>query len=130
MRLPIYLDYMATTPVDSRVKAKMDVCLTIDGNFGNPSSGSHIYGLRAKEAVELARTQAANLINANPKEIIWTSSATEANNLAIKGACHFYSRKGKHIITCKTEHKAVLNVCKQLETEGYEVTYLTPEKMA
>ena len=128
MRLPIYLDYMATTPVDPKVKAKMDECLTIDGNFGNPSSSSHAYGLRAKEAVELARVQAANLINASAQEIIWTSGATEANNLAIKGACHFYARKGKHIITCKTEHKAVLNVCRYLESEGYEVTYLTPEK--
>ncbi|MCK4609062.1 MAG: aminotransferase class V-fold PLP-dependent enzyme, partial [Gammaproteobacteria bacterium] len=118
---------MATTPLDPRVKAKMDGYLTIDGEFGNPSSSSHSYGWRAKEAVELARAQVANLMNAQPEEIIWTSCATEANNLAIKGACKFYARKGKHIITSKTEHKSVLNVCKCLETEGFEVTYLTPE---
>jgi cysteine desulfurase len=106
----------------------MDECLTIDGNFGNPSSASHVYGLRARDAVELARAQVANLINAKAQEIIWTSCATEANNLAIKGASHFYVRKGKHIITCQTEHKSVLNVFKHLETEDYEVTYLTPEK--
>lgn len=128
MRLPIYFDYMATTPVDARVKEKMLGFLTVDNNFGNPASNLHPYGWIAKEAVELAREQVANLINANANEIIWTSGATEANNLAIKGAVHFYSRKGKHIITCKTEHKAVLDVCKYLETQGYEVTYLSPEK--
>ena len=128
MRLPIYLDYMATTPVDSRVKAKMDKYLTIDGDFGNPSSRSHIYGIRAKQAVEHARSQAAKLINADENEIIWTSCATEANNFAIKGVANLYFRKGKHIITCTSEHKAVLEPCAYLESKGFEVTYLVPEK--
>jgi cysteine desulfurase len=128
MRLPIYLDYMATTPVDPRVKAKMDKYLTIDGDFGNPSSRSHIYGLRAKAAVEHARSQAAKLINADENEIIWTSCATEANNFAIKGVANLYFRKGKHIITCTSEHKAVLEPCAYLESKGFKVTYLAPEK--
>jgi len=128
MKLPVYLDYMATTPVDPRVKEKMCACLTMDGNFGNPASSSHVYGSRAKEAVELARAQVADLINAEPQEIIWTSGATEANNLSLKGAASFYSRKGKHIITCKTEHKSVLGVCEYLAGKGFAVTYLTPEK--
>lgn len=128
MQFPIYLDYMATTPVDPRVKEKMDACLTIDGNFGNASSSSHIYGQRAKEAIELARAQVADLMNANSEEILFTSCATESNNLALKGAAQMYARKGKHIITCATEHKAVLNPCKYLATQGYELTILTPGK--
>ena len=126
MQLPIYLDYMATTPVDPRVKEKLDQCLTIDGNFGN-SFSTHIYGTRAKDAIEVARVQVADLINALPEEIIWTSCATEASNLALKGATKLYSRKGKHIISCKTEHKSVLNPLKYLESQGFEVTYLEPE---
>ncbi len=126
MRLPIYLDYMATTPVDPRVKEKLDQCLTIDGNFGN-SFSSHVYGTRAKDAIEVARVQVADLINALPDEIIWTSCATEANNLALKGVAKFYSRKGKHIISCQTEHKSVLKPLKHLESQGFDVTYLQPE---
>jgi cysteine desulfurase len=128
MKLPIYLDYMSTTPVDQRVRDKMLEFLTKDGDFGNPSALSHSYGLAAKDAVELARAQVADLINAKPEEIIWTSSATEANNLAIKGAANFYDRKGKHIITCQTEHKSVLETCKYLASKGFEVTFLQPEK--
>ena len=126
-KLPIYLDYSATTPVDPRVAAAMMECLTHEGNFGNPASRSHAFGWKAEEAVEKARAQVAELVNADPKEIIWTSGATESDNLAIKGAAHFYSKNGKHIITLKTEHKAVLDTCRQLEREGYEVTYLEPE---
>ena len=126
MRLPIYLDYAATTPVDPRVAEKMSVCLTIDGNFANPASRSHAFGWRAEEAVEMARRQVAGLINADPREIVWTSGATESDNLAIKGAAHFYGKKGKHIVTSKIEHKAVLDTCRQLEREGYEVTFLEP----
>ena len=122
MRFPIYLDYSATTPVDPRVAAKMIPYLT--ELFGNPASRSHAYGWTAEEAVEEAREQVAALINADAKEIIWTSGATESNNLAIKGAAHFYKGKGKHIITVKTEHKAVLDTTRELEREGYEVTYL------
>jgi cysteine desulfurase len=127
MKLPIYLDYSATTPVDPRVAEKLCACLTMDGNFGNPASRSHQYGWDSEAAVDEARKQVAALINADAKEIVWTSGATESNNLAIKGAAHFYSKKGKHIITCKTEHKAVLDTCRQLEREGFEVTYLDPE---
>ncbi|MFV2060525.1 MAG: IscS subfamily cysteine desulfurase [Gammaproteobacteria bacterium] len=127
MKTPIYLDYSATTPVDPRVAKLMCEYLTLDGNFGNPASRSHQFGWNAEQAVETARVQVANLINANPKEIIWTSGATESDNLAIKGAAHFYQKNGKHIITCKTEHKAVLDTCRQLEREGFEVTYLSPE---
>jgi cysteine desulfurase len=127
MKLPIFLDYSATTPVDPRVAEKMMACLTLDGNFGNPASRSHAYGWNAEEAVENARKQVADLINADPREIIWTSGATESDNLAIKGAAHFYQKKGKHIITVKTEHKAVLDSCRQLEREGFEVTYMDPE---
>lgn len=123
----IYLDYSATTPVDPRVAEKMMKFLTPDGVFGNPASRSHAFGWQAEEAVEEARGQVAALINADPKEIVWTSGATESNNLAIKGAAHFNERRGKHIITVKTEHKAVLDTCRQLEREGYEVTYLDPE---
>lgn len=123
---PIYLDYAATTPVDPRVAKKMVQYLTLDGDFGNPASRSHSYGWAAEEAVEHARKQLADLIHADPREIVWTSGATEANNLALKGAAHFYSRKGKHIITSKIEHKAVIDTCRQLEREGFEVTYLDP----
>jgi len=126
MKTPIYLDYSATTPVDPRVAEKMIDCLTMDGNFGNPASRSHLFGWKAEEAVESARRQVADLINADPREIVWTSGATESDNLAIKGAAHFYQKKGKHIITSKIEHKAVLDTCRQLEREGFEVTYLTP----
>lgn len=127
MKLPIFLDYSATTPVDPRVAEKLCACLTMDGNFGNPASRSHKYGWDSEAAVDEARKQVAALINADAKEIVWTSGATESNNLALKGAAHFYSKKGKHIITCKTEHKAVLDTCRQLEREGFEVTYLDPE---
>ena len=126
-KLPVYLDYSATTPVDPRVADVMCSYLTLDGNFGNPASRSHQYGWDADSAVKQARANVAALINADPKEIVWTSGATESNNLAIKGVAHFYKKKGKHIITCKTEHKAVLDTCRQLEREGYEVTYLDPE---
>ncbi len=123
----IYLDYAATTPVDSRVAAKMIPYLT--ERFGNPASRSHAFGWAAEGAVELAREQVAALINADPKEIVWTSGATESNNLAIKGAAHFYAgTKGKHLITVATEHKAVLDPCKDLEREGFEVTYLQPRE--
>ncbi|TWH76681.1 cysteine desulfurase IscS [Azomonas agilis] len=128
MKLPIYLDYSATTPVDPRVAEKMIQCLTIEGNFGNPASRSHVFGWRAEEAVEQARQQVADLVNADPREIVWTSGATESDNLAIKGVAHFYNTKGKHIITSKIEHKAVLDTCRQLEREGFEVTYLDPSE--
>jgi len=126
VKVPIYLDYSATTPVDERVAQAMMDCLTKEGNFGNPASRSHTFGWDADKAVESARANVAALINANPKEIVWTSGATESNNLAIKGAAHFYKKNGNHIITCKTEHKAVLDTCRQLEREGYEVTYMEP----
>ncbi|MBL0596904.1 IscS subfamily cysteine desulfurase [Aeromonas jandaei] len=126
MKLPIYLDYSATCPVDPRVAEKMMQCLTMDGLFGNPASRSHRFGWQAEEAVDLARNQVAELIGADPREIVFTSGATESDNLAIKGAAHFYASKGKHIITSKTEHKAVLDTCRQLEREGFEVTYLEP----
>jgi cysteine desulfurase len=124
---PIYLDYSATTPVDPRVAEKMCTYLTPQGEFGNPASRSHVFGWHADEAVEEARANVAALVNADPREIIWTSGATESDNLAIKGAAHFYQKQGKHIVTLKTEHKAVLDSCRQLEREGYEVTYLEPE---
>ena len=127
MKLPIYLDYSATTPVDPRVAEKMMKYLTPEGMFGNPASRSHLYGWQADDAVKAARQQVADLINADAKEIVWTSGATESDNLAIKGVAHFYHKKGKHIITCKTEHKAVLDTCRQLEREGFEITYLDPE---
>ena len=126
MKFPIYLDYAATTPVDPRVAEKMMQCLTMEGNFGNPASRSHRFGWQAEEAVDVARNQIAELINADPREIVFTSGATESDNLAIKGAANFYQKKGKHIITVKTEHKAVLDTCRQLEREGFEVTYLEP----
>ncbi|WP_322051424.1 IscS subfamily cysteine desulfurase [Paraburkholderia bannensis] len=121
--LPIYMDYSATTPIDPRVVDKMIPYLR--EQFGNPASRSHAYGWDAERAVEEAREQVAALVNADPREIIWTSGATESDNLAIKGAAHFYKSKGKHIITVKTEHKAVLDTCRELEREGYEVTYLS-----
>jgi cysteine desulfurase len=127
MKKPIYLDYSATTPVDPRVADKMCKYLTPDGEFGNPASRSHPFGWHAEEAVEEARANVAALIGADPKEIVWTSGATESDNLAIKGVASFYGKKGKHIVTCKTEHKAVLDTCRQLEREGFEVTYLDPE---
>jgi cysteine desulfurase len=124
MKLPIYLDYSATTPVDPRVAEKMCACLTPSGAFGNPASRSHHFGWEAEKLVDEARNNVAALINADAKEIVWTSGATESNNLAIKGAAYFYKQKGNHIITLKTEHKAVLDTCRQLEREGFEVTYL------
>ncbi|MDP3874187.1 MAG: IscS subfamily cysteine desulfurase [Pseudomonadota bacterium] len=124
LKFPIYLDYSATTPVDPRVAAKMIPYLT--EHFGNPASRSHAYGWETEAAVEEAREQVARLVNADPKEIVWTSGATESNNLAIKGAAHFYSGKGKHIITLRTEHKAVLDTFRELEREGFEATYLDP----
>ena len=124
-RKPIYLDYSATTPVDPRVAAKMIPWLT--ENFGNPASRSHAFGWEAEEAVENARAEVAKLVNCDPKEIIWTSGATESDNLALKGAAHFYKTKGKHLVTMKTEHKAVLDTMRELEREGFEVTYLDPE---
>ena len=127
MKRPIYFDYSATTPVDERVAEAMMSCLTVKGNYGNPASRSHAYGWESEEAVETARGHVAALINADPREIVWTSGATESNNLAIKGVAHFYQKNGKHIVTCKTEHKAVLDTCRQLEREGYEITYLDPE---
>lgn len=127
MKLPIYFDYSATTPVDKRVAEKMMQYMTTDGFYGNPASRSHKFGWQAEEAVDIARNQIADLINADPREIVFTSGATESINLAIKGAANFYSKKGKHIITCKTEHKAVLDTCRELERQGYEVTYLDPE---
>jgi cysteine desulfurase len=125
LKLPIYLDYSATTPVDPRVAQKMIPYLT--EIFGNPASRSHAFGWKAEQAVEEARAQVAALINADPKEIVWTSGATEGNNLAIKGAAHFYKTKGKHIITQKTEHKAVLDTFRELERQGFEATYLDVE---
>ncbi len=122
---PIYFDYSATTPVDPRVAAKMIPYLT--EKFGNPASRSHAYGWEAEEAVEAAREQVAALVNADAREIIWTSGATESDNLAIKGAAQFYKDKGRHLITCKTEHKAVLDPMRELERQGFEVTYLDPE---
>ncbi len=127
MKLPIYLDYSATTPVDPRVAEKMSQCLLMEGNFGNPASRSHVFGWKAEEAIENARRQVADLIHADPREIVWTSGATESDNLAIKGVAHFYAKQGKHIITSKIEHKAVLDPCRQLEREGFEVTYLEPD---
>ena len=125
MKLPIYMDYSATTPVDPRVADKMIPYLT--EKFGNPASRSHAFGWEADAAVELAREQVAALVNADPKEIVWTSGATESNNLAIKGAAHFYQGKGKHIVTMRIEHKAVIDTVRELEREGFSATYLDPE---
>ena len=127
LHLPIYLDYASTTPVDPRVAEKISSHLKIDGDFGNPASRSHKYGWRAEEAGEEARSHVATLVNCDPREIVWTSGATEADNLAIKGVANFYNGKGKHIITSKIEHKAVLDPCRQLERDGFEVTYLDPD---
>ena len=124
----IYLDYASTTPVDPRVASKMMEFLTPEGEFGNPASRSHKFGWKADEAVEQARSHVANLVNCDPREIVWTSGATEADNLAIKGVARFYKNKGNHIITSKIEHKAVLDPCRQLEREGFEVTYLDPDE--
>jgi cysteine desulfurase len=126
MKLPIYMDYSATTPVDPRVAEKMCRYLTPEGRFGNPASRSHSFGWEAEDAVDQARRQVAELVNADPKEIVWTSGATESDNLAIKGVAHFYHKRGRHIVTSKTEHKAVLDTCRHLEREGFEVTYLDP----
>ena len=125
MQLPIYLDYSATTPVDPRVVDAMIPWLR--SHFGNPASRSHAYGWEAEKAVEAAREEVARLLNADPREIIWTSGATESDNLAIKGAAHFYKDKGRHLVTLKTEHKAVLDTMRELEREGFEVTYLDVE---
>ena len=126
MKTPIYFDYAATTPVDPRVAQKMSECLLAEGKFGNPASRSHKFGWEAEEAVEIARRQVADLVNCDPREIVWTSGATESDNLAIKGVAHFYRSKGQHIITSKIEHKAVLDTCRHLEREGFEVSYLEP----
>jgi len=126
MKAPVYFDYAATTPVDPRVAQKMSECLMTEGNFGNPASRSHKFGWEAEEAVELARKQVADLLNCDPREIVWTSGATESDNLAIKGIAQFYKGKGKHLITSKIEHKAVLDTCRHLERDGFEVTYLEP----
>jgi cysteine desulfurase len=125
LHFPIYLDYSATTPVDPRVAAEMIPYLT--EKFGNPASRSHPFGWTADEAVERAREQVAALVNADPKEIVWTSGATESNNLALKGAAHFYADKGKHIVTVQTEHKAILDTARELERQGFAATYLEPE---
>jgi cysteine desulfurase len=127
MSLPIYLDYASTTPVDPTVAEKMMEFMTPAGHFGNPASRSHMFGWQAEAAVEEARQDVAALIGADAREIVWTSGATEANNLAIKGCAHFNQRKGKHIITSRIEHKAVLDTCRQLEREGFDVTYLDPD---
>ena len=124
MRKVIYLDYAATTPVDPRVAQKMSACLLVEGNFGNPASRSHYYGWQAEEAVEEARTQVAQLINADPREIVWTSGATESDNVAIKGVAD--GARKRHIVTSSVEHKAVLDTCAYLQTKGFEVTYLNP----
>ena len=126
MQLPIYFDYASTTPADPRVVKKMQECLSLDGNFGNPASRSHSFGWKAEEATEEARFNVASLVNCDPREIVWTSGATESDNLAIKGSARFNKSKGNHIITSKVEHKAVLDSCRQLEREGFEISYLDP----
>ena len=127
LNIPIYLDYSSTTPVDQRVADKMSECLTLDGAFGNPASRSHAFGWDSDSLIKNARKNVADLIKSDVREIVWTSGATESNNLAIKGAAHFYKSKGNHLITLSTEHKAVLDTMRQLELEGYKVTYLDPE---
>ena len=127
MHNPIYLDYAATTPVDPQVAERMAQCLTLDGNFGNPASRSHLIGWKAEEVVEEARRQVADLVSCDPREIVWTSGATESDNLAIKGAAHFHRDRGRHLVTSLIEHKAVLDTFRQLEREGFEVTYLRPD---
>lgn len=126
MKKPVYLDYAATTPVDARVIVRMNECLGMDGVFGNPASRSHVYGWLAEEAVENARRQVADLINADPREIVWTSGATESDNLAIKGAAQARKARGRHLVTAATEHKAVIDSMRFLEREGYEVSWLAP----
>ena len=128
MKATIYFDYASTTPVDPRVAEKMSECLSTEGKFGNPASRSHKYGWEAEEAIEVARRQVADLIGSDPREIVWTSGATESDNLAIKGVAYFYKSRGKHIVTSKIEHKAVLDTCRHLEREGFEVTYLEPDQ--
>ncbi|WP_395144950.1 IscS subfamily cysteine desulfurase [Moraxella atlantae] len=128
MSHPIYLDYAATTPIDADVAQKMMQYMTYEGVFGNPASRSHGFGWQAEEAVENARQQIADLVNADPREIVFTSGATESDNLALKGVAQFYSSKGKHIVTSKIEHKAILDVCRELEQQGFEITYLEPEQ--
>ncbi len=127
MKNPIYLDYAATTPVDPLVAEQMLGCLTLEGNYGNPASRSHLIGWKAEEAVEEARRNVADLVHCDPREIVWTSGATESDNLAIKGAAHFHKPKGRHLVTSCIEHKAVLDTFAQLESEGFEVTYLRPD---
>lgn len=127
MRTPIYLDYSATAPVDPRVAQRMSECLLTEGKFGNPASHSHVFGWEAEEAVEDARCHVADLIGADPREIVWTSGATESDNLAIKGVAEFHQRRGRHIVTSEIEHKAVLDTCKYLATKGFEITLLAPE---
>ena len=131
MKTPVYFDYAATTPVDPRVADKMMACLSAEGTFGNPASRSHLFGWQAEEAVEMARRQVADLIGAEPREIVWTSGATESDNLALKGIAEFYgvpgpNFRGKHIITSQIEHKAILDTCAFLESKGFDVTYLAP----
>ena len=123
----IYLDYAATTPVDPRVAEQMAACLTLDGAFGNPASNTHEFGWQTAKLVETARQQIASLLNADPREIIFTSGATEADNLAIKGIANFYKERGNHIITMRTEHKAVIDTCQFLEEQGFIITYLNPQ---
>ena len=127
MKLPNYLDYASTTPADPRVVIKMQDCLSLDGIFGYPASRSHAFGWKAEEATEEARQHVADLVNCDPREIVWTSGATESDNLAIKGAARLYKYKGNHIVTSKIEHKAVLDSCRQLEREGFVITYLEPD---
>jgi len=127
LSIPIYLDYSATTPVDERVAKAMADCLTKEGTFGNPASRSHPYGWDSEKLIDQARVNVANLLGADKREIIWTSGATESDNLAIKGAAYFYKEKGNHLITLSTEHKAVLDTMRFLESEGFEVTYLDPQ---
>ena len=128
LSIPIYLDYSSTTPVDDRVAKKMSECLTKEGTFGNPASRSHPYGWDSEKLIDEARTNVANLLGADKREIVWTSGATESDNLAIKGAAYFYKEKGNHLITLSTEHKAVLDTMRFLESEGFEVTYLDPKE--
>lgn len=127
MQLPVYLDYAATTPVDPQVVEAMSRCLTLDGQFGNPASRSHLFGWQAEELVENARRDVADLINCDPREIVWTSGATEADNLAIKGVAQFHCASGRHIISSRIEHKAVLDSCHYLEQQGFDITYLDPD---
>ncbi len=128
MREAVYLDYSATTPVDPRVAQKMSACLLTDGNFGNPASRSHVFGWRAEEAVEEARVWVAKLLRCDPREIVWTSGATESDNLAIKGVAEYYGATRRHLVTTLIEHKAVLDTCQYLESKGFEVTYVAPTK--